>query len=73
LNSYFFGFADGGMVKSKYQAVNLSNNFVSAGLGIALETKLGLLNVSYALGKRDDVKFNLRGASKIHFGYVNYF
>jgi outer membrane protein assembly factor BamA len=73
LNSYFFGFADAGVVKSKYQSVNLNNNFISTGLGIALETKLGLLNVSYALGKRDDLKFSLRGASKIHFGYVNYF
>lgn len=73
LNSYFFGFIDGGLVKNKYQKINLNNTFISTGLGIALETKLGLLNVSYALGKRDDVKFNLRGASKIHFGYVNYF
>ncbi|MGF2414877.1 MAG: ShlB/FhaC/HecB family hemolysin secretion/activation protein, partial [Ferruginibacter sp.] len=64
LNSYFFGFADGGFVKNKYQNINLNNTFVSTGLGMALETKLGLLNVSYALGKRDDVKFNLRGASK---------
>jgi outer membrane protein assembly factor BamA len=73
LNSYFFGFADGGMVKNKYQNVNLNNTFVSAGLGMALETKLGLLNISYAIGKRDDIKFNIREASKIHFGYVNYF
>jgi outer membrane protein assembly factor BamA len=73
LNSYFFGFADGGMVKNKYQNINLNNNFISTGLGMALETKLGLLNVSYAIGKRDDVKFNIREASKIHFGYVNYF
>jgi outer membrane protein assembly factor BamA len=73
LNSFFFGFVDGGMAKNKYQSLNLNNNFISGGLGIALETKLGLLNISYAIGKRDDVKFNLRSASKIHFGYVNYF
>jgi hypothetical protein len=73
LNSYFFGFVDGGIVKNKYQDINLNNNFISTGLGMALETKLGLLNVSYALGKRNDVKFNIREASKIHFGYVNYF
>jgi hypothetical protein len=73
LNSFFFGFADGGATKNKYQSVQLNNNFISGGLGIALETKLGLLNISYALGKRDDVKFNIRSASKIHFGYVNYF
>jgi outer membrane protein assembly factor BamA len=73
LNSYFFTFIDGGMVKNKYQTINLNNTFTAAGLGIALETKLGLLNISYAIGKRDDVKFNFRQSQKIHFGYVNYF
>ncbi len=73
LNSYFFGFADGAIVKNKYQKINLNNNFISSGIGIALETKLGLLNVSYAVGKRDDVKFNIRQSQKLHLGYVNYF
>ena len=73
LNSYMFAFADGGWVKNKYQSVNLNNNFIGAGLGLAFETKFGLLNISYAAGKRNDVKLNLREASKIHFGYVNYF
>jgi outer membrane protein assembly factor BamA len=73
LNSYMFGFVDGGWVKNKYQAVNLNNNFIGAGLGLVFETKFGLLNISYAAGKRNDVKLNLREASKIHFGYVNYF
>ena len=73
LNSYMFGFADAGWVKNKYQSVNLNNNFIGAGIGLAFETKFGLLNISYAAGKRNDVKLNLREASKIHFGYVNYF
>ncbi|MFM6924634.1 MAG: BamA/TamA family outer membrane protein [Ferruginibacter sp.] len=73
LNSYMFGFVDGGWVKNKYQAIDLNNNFIGAGLGLAFETKFGLLNISYAAGKRNDVKLNLREASKIHFGYVNYF
>ena len=73
LNSYMFGFVDAGWVKNKYQAVDLNNNFISAGLGLAFETRFGLLNISYAAGKRNDVKLNLREASKIHFGYVNYF
>jgi hypothetical protein len=51
----------------------MATNFLSGGLGAVLETKLGLLNISYAIGKRGDVPFNLRQASKIHFGYVNYF
>ena len=73
LNSFLFGFVDGGWVKNKYQNINLNNNFIGAGLGLAFETKYGLLNISYAAGKRNDIKLNLREASKIHFGYVNYF
>ncbi len=73
LNSFMFGFVDGGWVRNKYQSIDLKNNFIGAGLGLAFETRFGLLNISYAAGRRDDIKFNLRGASKIHFGYVNYF
>lgn len=73
LNSFLFGFVDGGWARNKYQTINLKNNFIGAGLGLAFETKFGLLNISYAAGKRNDVKLNLREASKIHFGYVNYF
>ena len=73
LNSNLFGFIDGGWVQNKYQQLNLKNTFASAGLGLLFETKFGLLNLSYALGKRNDVPFNIREASKIHFGYINYF
>ena len=72
-NSYLFLFTDIGLVRNKYQAVISNNQFTGAGLGILFETKAGLLNVSYAIGKRDDVKFNIREASKLHFGYINYF
>lgn len=73
LNSYLFVFTDLGWAKNKYQSVNVSNQFAGAGLGMMFETKAGLLNISYAVGKRDDVKFNLRESSKLHFGYINYF
>ena len=73
LRSYLFGFTDFGWVQNKYQSLNVTNNFISAGIGMAFETKNGLLNVSYAMGKRNDVPFNIREASKIHFGYVNFF
>ncbi len=72
LNSFLFGFVDGGWVRNKYQSLNLTNNYVGAGLGLAFETKFGLLNIRYAAGKRNDVNLNLREASKIHFGYINY-
>ncbi|MDB5222954.1 MAG: hypothetical protein JWN83_1621 [Chitinophagaceae bacterium] len=73
INSYLFGFTDIGITKTHYQTANFTNNYFSAGLGLSFETKFGILNVSYAIGKRNDVKFDLQGASKIHFGYINYF
>ena len=71
LNSYLFGFVDYAITGNRISRSN--NNFVGSGIGIVLETKLGILNVSYAIGKRNDIPFNLREASKLHFGYVNYF
>jgi hemolysin activation/secretion protein len=73
INSYFFGFSDIGFTKTKYNTTNFSNSFQSAGIGLEFETKFGLLNISYALGKRNDVKFDIRNSSRIHFGYINYF
>jgi outer membrane protein assembly factor BamA len=73
LNSYLFTFADIAAAKNKYQDLNVNNQFTGAGVGILFETKAGLLNLSFAVGKRNDVKFNLRESSKIHFGYINYF
>ncbi len=73
VNSYLFGFSDAGFTKTNFNTTNFNNNFISGGIGLAFETKLGLLNLSYALGKRNDIKFDIRNSSKIHFGYINYF
>lgn len=73
LNSYLFGFADAGRARNKFQDIDVKNNFISTGLGLLFETKFGLLNMSFAVGKRSDTNFDLRRASKIHFGYINYF
>lgn len=73
LNSYLFGFVDYGLTNSELWSKTIRNNFVSTGLGLELETGFGLLNVSYAIGKRNDIKFDIRNASKIHLGYINYF
>ncbi|MEO5593263.1 MAG: hypothetical protein ABIR15_01815 [Chitinophagaceae bacterium] len=72
LNSYFFVFADGGWAQNKSVSVQTNNTFIGVGLGMAFETKAGIFNISYANGKRNDAKFDLR-QSKIHIGYVNYF
>ena len=73
INSYLFGFTDAGLAQTKYLDADYSNNYLSVGFGLEFETKLGLLNLSYAIGKRNDIKFDIRNASKIHFGYINYF
>ncbi len=72
-NSYFFGFSDVGFTKTKIPNSEYSNSFISGGIGLAFETKFGLLNLNYAVGKRNDVNFNFKNASKISFGYINYF
>jgi outer membrane protein assembly factor BamA len=73
LNSYIFSFIDFGLTQTKFLNTNTNNNFISTGLGMVYETKAGLLNISLAIGKRNDLPFNLRQAAKIHFGYINYF
>jgi outer membrane protein assembly factor BamA len=72
LNSFFFGFIDGGWIKNNSQSSSGSHTYIGTGLGIALETKSGIFNLAWAVGKRDDLPFNLR-QSKIHVGFVNYF
>ncbi len=73
LNSFLYGFSDLGLTQTTFSNIRYSNNFISGGIGLAFETKIGLFNLSYAVGKRDDIKFDIRNASKIHFGYINYF
>lgn len=72
LNSYFFVFGDYGWAQNNSVDLSVKNTFLGVGLGMAFETKAGIFNISYANGKRNDVKFDLR-QSKIHIGYLNYF
>jgi len=72
LNSYFYSFVDGGWGRDNSQNLDISHTYLSTGLGMAFETKVGVFNLAWAIGKRDDIPFNLR-QSKIHFGFVNYF
>jgi hypothetical protein len=72
LNSFLFTFVDGGWAKNDVPGYHLNNTFIGTGLGMAFETKAGIFNISYALGKRDDTNFNFHDA-KIHLGYVSIF
>ncbi len=71
-NSYFFSFLDGGWGATKSQNVNADYTYWGTGVGLSFETKVGIFNMAWAIGKRNDVEFNLR-QSKIHFGFVNFF
>ena len=68
-NSAFFGFIDGGWAK---HLAGTAHRYIGTGLGISSETKAGIFNLVWAVGKRDDTDFNLR-QSKVHLGFVNYF
>jgi outer membrane protein assembly factor BamA len=74
LNSYFFGFGDGGWANNKSYGITdaESHTYIGAGIGMAFETKAGIFNISYAVGKRDDMPLNFRQA-KIHFGLISLF
>lgn len=71
-NSYFYAFADGGWGRNNSQNTDVDYTYFGTGLGLAFETKVGIFNLAWAVGKRSDLEFNLR-QSKIHFGFVNYF
>ncbi len=70
LNSYFNGFTDVGLTHNSVTGIN--NNFIGAGIGLAFESKQGILNISFAVGKRNDLQFSIN-ESKIHIGFVSLF
>lgn len=71
-NSHLFVFSDQGVVRLNAQSYSRTHTYWGAGMGMMLESGTGLLNISFAVGKRNDVGLNLRQA-KIHLGYVSYF
>jgi outer membrane protein assembly factor BamA len=72
LNSFFFGFSDLGIAGFKSLQTSYSHSYLGVGAGMAFQTKQGIFNISYAVGKIDDVRFNLR-QSKIHLRYTSFF
>jgi outer membrane protein assembly factor BamA len=71
-NSFFYLLADGGWGRNNSQNISVNYSYFGTGLGLAFETKAGIFNLAWAVGKRNDTEFNLR-QSKIHFGFINYF
>jgi outer membrane protein assembly factor BamA len=72
MNSFLFSFIDGGWAKNDVPGFAINNVYLGIGLGLAFETKAGIFNMSYAVGKQGSDPFEFRQA-KIHLGYVNFF
>jgi outer membrane protein assembly factor BamA len=72
MNSFLFSFIDGGWAKNDVPGYAMNSLYLGVGLGLAFETKAGIFNMSYAVGKQGDNPFEFRQA-KIHIGYVNFF
>lgn len=70
LNSNFFIFSDLGWTNNSI--IKQSNTYLGAGAGLSFETKGGIFNISYAVGKRNDLSFDIK-QSKIHIGYISIF
>lgn len=71
LNSAFFVFVDGGLGRHEVDLVK-QHHYIGTGLGLSFETKAGIINLAWAVGRRDDLPFNLR-QSKVHLGFASYF
>ena len=57
---------------SENKRINLNKNFIGIGAGLSFMTKLGIFNLSYAVGKTDNTPFDFDN-SKIHFGILSQF
>lgn len=71
-NSYFYGLLDAGWGAAPLPDKTYSYSYLGTGLGMAFETKAGILNLAWAVGKRSDANWDFR-QSKIHLGLTNYF
>jgi len=71
-NSFLFSFLDYGWANNNVPGYNLNSTYMGIGLGMAFETKAGIFNISYAVGKQGNNNLDFRQA-KIHLGYANFF
>ncbi len=68
--SYVYSITDFAYVANNLEG--LDQKIYSLGLGYAFNTDFGLLNLSYALGKLDEVPFNLDN-SRVHLKIISFF
>ncbi len=70
VTSYLYSVTDYAYVGNK--TTSSKSNLFGLGLGYAFTTKAGLINLSYVLGKKDNLPFNFNNAT-IHIKLVNFF
>ena len=68
--SYLYSITDLGYIED--QNTNISSKLYALGLGYAFKSKIGMLNLSYALGGSPDVALNFNN-SLFHFNIINVF
>lgn len=71
-NSWLFTFLDAARAAYSSNSGSYAHTYLGFGTGLAFETSTGIFNISWALGKRDDLNLDLR-QSKIHIGFVSIF
>lgn len=71
-NSYFFGFFNAAYYEKRIINEFMHDTPYGFGTGLSFETKAGIFNITYALGKQFDNPILLR-AAKIHFGIISVF
>lgn len=71
-NSYFGAFFNAAVVQDSRVGKGPVDFPFGFGFGAAVETKVGIFGITYAMGKQLDNKITIKSA-KIHFGYINYF
>lgn len=72
LNSFLFVFFNGAWYERNGSTTYISDTPFGFGTGYNFQTRLGILSISYALGKQFDNPIQVRNG-KVHFGIVNYF
>jgi hemolysin activation/secretion protein len=71
-NSFLFLFMNGAYYDNRSNKQYIHDTPYGFGTGINFDTKIGIMSLSYALGKQFDNPIYFRSA-KVHFGIVNYF
>lgn len=71
-NAFFFVFSDLGWAQYQSRTTQFAHKYIGLGAGMSFQTKNGLLNINYAVGKRDDTKLDMQQA-KINIGFTSFF